>query len=424
MTGDSDDEPDLSWLARGRGQLLAAGLLDYDQTQDVVTFHQSILDEASRRRPADEICNAATAALLMHYVAYLRDNLADNVRLDRCAEAALVLMESVWSGREQEGPIDAVLADMTRSLGNYLHERGLAASLHQLAILEFQAGERDAARQLWERSIWIAEGIGHVAGAAQTRIMLAQLEALDGRFERAIELATAAVRELERLGYADAEQARDVLRGIEAFATQGGAPQGAGASHLDRLGQQVTDWQSLSGDHRAERLAALAASEPVEAVLGWLAHSAVCWQQGDAPGCDAALDTARTIARTCGDAELLGLVDALGEQRAAARSAEDSGPDVLTTAIKLWEQGDTAGAAELLEQVSALARAAGDRLAEATCQFYLGQAYLLCDRAAEAVATLRGALDLATEADDPDLIRAVQQVLTIAVQEGKASENG
>jgi tetratricopeptide (TPR) repeat protein len=310
---------------------------------------------------------------------------------------------------------------ITESLGD---QRGLAASLHQLAMLDAGAGDRDAARQLWERSIGINESIGYVAGAAQTRIMLAQLEALDGRFDRAIELATTAVRELERLGYAAAEQARGHLRNIEAFAAQRGARQRAVTSLLDRLNQHIAAWQSLSGDQRAERLAALETSEPVEAVLGWLAHGAVCWQQGDVPGCDAALDTARTIAQTCGDGELLGLVDALGEQLASAPSAEDSGPDVLTTALKLWEQGDTAGATELLEQVSALARAAGDRLAEATCQFYLGQAYLLSDRAAEAVVALREALELATEAGEPELIRAAQQVLTIAVQEGKASENG
>lgn len=113
------------------------------------------------------------------------------------------------------------------SLGN---RRGLAASLHELAWIDAQAGNRDAARQLWERSIGIKESIGDVAGAARTRIMLAQLEALDGRFEWAIELATAAVRELERLGYADAEQARGLLRDIEEFAARDGAPQGAGAS--------------------------------------------------------------------------------------------------------------------------------------------------------------------------------------------------
>jgi hypothetical protein len=113
------------------------GLLDYDQAQDVVTFHQSILDEAVRRRPDDEICDATTAALLMHYAAHLRDNLADNVRLDRCAEDALVLMESVWSGREEEGHVDAVLADVPQFLGNYLRERGLwriAEQWHERAI--------------------------------------------------------------------------------------------------------------------------------------------------------------------------------------------------------------------------------------------------------------------------------------------------
>ena len=54
--------------------------------------------------------------------------------------------------------------------------------MHVLANIEMTAGNREAARQLWERSIRIKESIGDVAGAATTRSMLAQLEALEGRF--------------------------------------------------------------------------------------------------------------------------------------------------------------------------------------------------------------------------------------------------
>ena len=108
---------------------------------------------------------------------------------------------------------------INESLGN---QRGLAASLHELANIEFQAENRDEARRLWERSIRMNESICNVAGAAATKSMLAQLEAIEGRFERAIELASQAVLELEQLGYAQAEQARGVLRGIEQFVAKGG----------------------------------------------------------------------------------------------------------------------------------------------------------------------------------------------------------
>lgn len=85
------------------------------------------------------------------------------------------------------------------------------------------AGNREEARNHWERSIRMTESMGDVAGAAVTKSNLAQLEAMEGRFERAIELASQAVGELEQLGYAQAEKARGILRSIEQFAAQGGA---------------------------------------------------------------------------------------------------------------------------------------------------------------------------------------------------------
>ncbi len=51
---------------------------------------------------------------------------------------------------------------------------------------------------------------------------LAKLEALEGNGERDLELATEAVRQLESLGYAQAEQARSILRSIEHSLANGG----------------------------------------------------------------------------------------------------------------------------------------------------------------------------------------------------------
>jgi tetratricopeptide (TPR) repeat protein len=688
-TTEDDDEPDVSWLARGREQLVAAGLLDYGQARDVYTFHQAIVDEAYRRRPGDDVEAAVTAALLRHFAEYVRANHADNARLDRCAETALVLMESVWSGRDGDSPVDAVLADMTGALGNYLRERGLwrlgeqwheraielrrsssharndvalatqlfqhgqvlaghaqpdaarkaldealrlyeqasdrrgigcalhelariesaqgnpsearrllqrslaikeslgdrrelsaslhelamiesdqgnpsearrllqrslaifeslgdqlglsaslhqlaivesaqgnpsearrllqrslaikeslgdqrglaaslhqlamiesaqgnpsearrllqrslaileslgdqrglaaslhqlasiesaqgnpsearrlllrslaileslgdqrglAASLHQLATIEITAGDRNAARQLWDRSIRIEESIGNVAGVAVTRGMLAQLDAVEGRFERAIELATDAVRQLEQLGYAQAEQARGVLRNIEEFAAQRGASGSPASSLSARLHQTIAAWQSLSPAEQADRLASSngTAADPVEVVLSWLAHSAVCWQRKNVAGCDAALTQAQMRADASGDAELLALVDALRKQRAAASPSGDAGlGEKLGSALKFLEQGNLPAAVPLLEQALAAARAAAEPLAVATCQFYLGQVRLMSGRAADAVPALRESLELATQAGESGLIRAVQEVLTVAIRAGK-----
>lgn len=96
--------------------------------------------------------------------------------------------------------------------------------LHELATMENAAGNGEQARQIWERSIRIDESIGDVAGAAVCKYMLAQLDAIDGRFERAIELAKQAVQQLEELGYAEAERARDVQGRIMQLAAQATIP--------------------------------------------------------------------------------------------------------------------------------------------------------------------------------------------------------
>ncbi len=563
---DADAEPDLTWLQQGREQLVAAGLLDYDQAHDVYTFHQSILDEARRRRPGDEVSGAITMALLLHYAEYVRSNRGDNERLDRCFENAVVLMESLWSGRDGDSPLDAVLADMTDPLGNYfqhrglwrlgqtwhqraielrstsgharndaalalqhfqqgqvlashsqpaaarealnealrlfeqagfqkgigaalhelariesaqgnpsearrllqrslaikeslgdqrelaasLHElailesaqgnpsearrllqrslaileslgdqRGLSASLHQLAMLDAQTGNRDEARRLWERSIGINQGIGEVAGVATTKSMLAQLEAMDGRIEQAMELASQAVRDLEQLGYAQAEDARAILRSIEQFAAQGGQSGGA-AGNAARLNETLSIWKSLAPAERSERLAGL--TDPsAEAVLAWLAHGLVCWQERDVTGCEAALARAHTLAVAAQDDELIALVAGLMEQLEAAKSAGPPADSELVAALKLLEQDKVEEALPLLEKCLADARAADEPLAVATCQFYLGHALLQVDRPAEAVTSLREALELATQAGETELIKAVQQVLTIATREVQGS---
>ena len=94
----------------------------------------------------------------------------------------------------------------------------------------------------------------------------------------------------------------------------------------------------------------------------------------------------------------------------------------MAAALKLLEDGDIAAAEPLLAQALAQARTAGDPLAVATCQFYLGQVALMLDRPADAVAAAREALELATQIGNTDLIHAAQQILTVATRAVQAIE--
>ncbi len=476
-------EPDLTWLHRGRQQLVGAGLLEYDQASDLFEFHQSILDESRRRNLEGPARRMIFVRLLGHYANYFQQYHNDYDRLDRCFGNAITLMEGLWQMRSEAGPVDGILAGMTDSMGNYLlqrgrwqlkerwHERavelretsshakndaalalqkyqqaqvmaargdnsgarsalieaqefcersgdqqGLAASLHQLANLEFQAGSHAEAQQLWERSIKIDTEIGDIAGASTTRSMLAQVEAMAGNFQRAITLASQSVQDLERLGYAQVDQARSILASIQQLASGGAVPAAGNAGLLQRFQTELARWSALSGSERQQQLVQLAAtSDRVAAALTWLAHSVVCFQQRELPECQAALAQAEAIAAEVNDAELTSLIATAREQLAAAAPSASSAPDELSAAMRHIKAGDFAAADGLLRQALATARNAGEPVGVATCLFLLGQVEYLQGKAGDAVAALREALELATQANEVDLVKEIQKVLTVAV---------
>ena len=73
-------------------------------------------------------------------------------------------------------------------------------------------------RRLWEESIEITKEIRDLDGTATILSMLAQLNALEGRFEEAVAQSREAVRLLEEIGSFKAAWARESLKAIEARA--------------------------------------------------------------------------------------------------------------------------------------------------------------------------------------------------------------
>ena len=269
-----------------------------------------------------------------------------------------------------------------------------------------------------ENEVAAEHDVGDVAGAAITKGQLAQLEAMEGNGERALELAREAVRQLEALGFAQAEQARGVLRWIEQFLAKGG--RGAAPTLGTALPQQIAEWQKLSAAEREARLSRLDSNDPPAAVLSWLAHSVVCFGERDLAGCEAAEAQARAIATDSGHAELVALVEELQRQRKAASTPTTSAfQECLQAAMQQLEAEQPAEALPLLEQAVAQARQDQQPSGVAMAQFYLGQTLLMLQRPADAVAVLREALELATQSDAEELVKAIQQVLTVAVQSAK-----
>ena len=375
-------------------------------------------------------------AASLHVLAILESAQGNPVEARRLLQRSLTIFESLGDQRGLSASLH-VLASLESDQGNPVEarrllqrsltikeslgdQRGLASSLHQLANLEIQTGNRAAAKRLWERSIAITQAIGDVAGGAATMAQLAKLEALEGHGERALELAREAVRQLESLGYAQAEQVRGVLRDIEQFLVNGGRGAEEAPALIAALQQQIAAWQPLDPAARATQLARLVPSDPQTAVLTWLAQSVVCFGASDLAGCEAAEAQAHSLATASGKAELVALVETLRRQRLAAGTpAASAFQQSLQAARQQLQAEQPAEALPLLEQAVAQARQEQQPLGIATAQFYLGQVLLMLHRPPEAVTVLREALDLATEADEGELIKAIQQVLTVAVQRAK-----
>jgi tetratricopeptide (TPR) repeat protein len=104
--------------------------------------------------------------------------------------------------------------DISEQLGDRL---SLAVALHDMGIIEWGHGNLSEARRLWTRSLDANQGLcAH--NRASTLLMLAQQDAGEGALEQGLTQAREAVRLFEKIGSAKAEQARQILSGIEDLA--------------------------------------------------------------------------------------------------------------------------------------------------------------------------------------------------------------
>lgn len=224
---DDDTEPDLTWLTHGRDQLVAAGLLEYDRSRDIYTFHQAILDEANRHRAHAEVSGAITIALLQHYADYVHANRSNNEMLDRCFENTMTLMESLWSARDKESSVDVILASFVQDFAGYFQlrgfwqlgqswheraielrrtsshaqdERSLAHELYQQAQLMAGRGDLGNARAALNECLSLYEKAGNQQGIGGALYQLAIIESAQGNPSEARRLLQRSLAILESLG--------------------------------------------------------------------------------------------------------------------------------------------------------------------------------------------------------------------------------
>ncbi len=133
----------------------------------------------------------------------------------RGLSASLHALAGIEAAQGNPGEARRLLQRSQQKLEALGDARGLSASLHALAGIEAAQGNLGEARRLYARSIALFEGVSDMAGRAASLAMLARLEAAAGNREHALELAREAVRDLEARGYAQAEDARAILRTIQ-----------------------------------------------------------------------------------------------------------------------------------------------------------------------------------------------------------------
>jgi tetratricopeptide (TPR) repeat protein len=301
------------------------------------------------------------------------------------------------------------------ALGNQL---GLAASLRQLAILECDQGNPGEARRLLSRSIQITEALGDTAGKAVSMGMLAQLEAMAGRFGEAIAMARQAVRDLESLGYAQAEQARGVLKGIEAYIAQAkDGASGNAAPWLRRL-QQAIARAETEGPGALD--APTPSADPAEEVIRHLARSVILWRQGQSEACDAAVQQAGDVAARAeepGRTELLALVAQLQSQRVNAGAGRPAESVRLHAEGMARVQEKAPNEALKLFEASLAASHVEQNVHNAAMNLLaIGQVLMLLDHRDEAAERLREGLEIAGTLGDEELLKAFRTLLTVARQ--------
>ncbi len=155
-------------------------------------------------------------------------------------------------------------------------------------------------------------------------------------------------------------------------------------------------------------------------MLGCLAHSVVCFRQGQLDQCDAALAQAAAAAARVDEparTELLAIVTLVQGQRAQASPGQAS--DAVrphAASMARMEAEEPAQALPLFEASLALSREEQNPQNVAMNLLAIGQTLLLLGRTANAVDRLREGLDLAGELGEEELVKAFRTILTIARQ--------
>src|SRR5271166_2555266 len=301
--------------------------------------------------------------------------------------------------------------------------RGQAASLHQLAIIESAQGNPAEARRLWERSIALKDRIGDVEGRASTLIMLAQLEVREGNRQAALGMARESVRLLEGIGNAKVTMARKILAQIETFDADGSAEAPPFLAELGELLERAKDAGPEGGLAAIDAALEEARREavPSREVVTLLARSVACWNARDVPGCEESLRRAEEALGRVSETEraaLAELVERFKAQKATAAGPKES-DRLYAEAMAKAQAGDTAGALGLFEASMAASRQEGDTRGVAVNLLMIGQALLVPGRTEEARERLQEGLEVAQEVGDGELLKAMQEVATVAAAMAK-----
>ncbi len=188
----------------------------------------------------------------------------------------------------------------------------------------------------------------------------------------------------------------------------------------ERLSQRVAEWRRLSSSQRQQRLDDPATRGDAEhTVLNELAHSAATFSQGDAASAELALTRATQVAESSTRLDLKGLVASMSQQLAGAKDQHGSRSPELVEALRLIQDGQPEPSLPLFERAVASARQKGTPDVMAECLFCLGQAQFVLQRHDEARASLQAALQLATQAQNNQLLTAIQQALTVIAASAK-----
>ncbi|MCB1807183.1 MAG: tetratricopeptide repeat protein, partial [Candidatus Competibacteraceae bacterium] len=296
-----------------------------------------------------------------------------------------------------------------------------SASLHQLAILEFKAGEFSKAKDLWQQSIAIKKTQSDISGQAASYIMLAQLEASQSNFDKALPLAREAVDLLERIGSGQAGQARQILQSIEAAAAGQDKPAPSAG-----FGAMMQALQNMPAEQALVQIDALLtqAREADEKAQLWLIRSMLCWNHDDREGCFQSIAEAEQCLASLPSEQREPLEQAI---QAAKTQITHASTNAKAESVRLYEQAIAKFQAE--QHQDALALFEHSLSASRTEQIpdniainllMIGQILLLLKRPAEAMIHLQEGLTIATELDNEQLLQAMREIAAIAAQQSKA----